>query len=97
MHYEQASIESLGAAMLRAAFLMSLMLCVTGCEFVRTSVPYELSPDAPSANWAAARAACAREGRLPVMRYEWAVFRRQSAFHCELPGEMLRDGTAEDR
>ncbi len=83
--------------MFRAVFLVSVMLCLAGCEFVRTSVPYEPSPDAPSDDWTAARAACAREGRLPVMQYEWAVFRRQTAFHCELPGEMLRGIVPEER
>ena len=75
--------------MIRAALLAFLALSIAGCEFARTSIPYEPSPKAASADWDAARAACAQDGRMPVMQYRWAVVRRETAFRCEPPGEMM--------
>jgi hypothetical protein len=44
---------------------------------------------AASAEWDAARLACASDGRVPVEQYQWAVVRREAALRCELPGEMM--------
>ena len=86
-----------GALMIRAALLAFFALSLAGCEFARTIVPYEPSSQAPSDNWEAARAACARDGRVPVLQYEWAVVRRDTAFRCELPGEMMPGAAPEGR
>ena len=83
--------------MIRAALLAFLALSIAGCEFARTTIPYEPSPKAASANWDAARAACARDGRMPVMQYQWAVVRSETAFQCELPGEMMLWAAPADR
>lgn len=77
------------AAMFRAALLAPVVLSVAGCELGRTAVPAQYSQ---SDDWAAARAACARDGRVPVAQYERALISHQIAFHCELPGEMLGAG-----
>jgi hypothetical protein len=91
-----------GAAMVRAALLALLALAVGGCEFARTTVPYEPAPDMAQSDalgddWAAARADCARAGRVPVQQYQWAVLRRQATFSCELPGQMTQGAAAEAR
>jgi hypothetical protein len=77
------------AAMVRAAILASVALSIGGCELGRTAVPSQYSQHD---DWAAAQAACARDGRVPVAQYERALISHQTAFHCELPGEMLGGG-----
>jgi hypothetical protein len=80
--------------MTRAALLAFCALSLAGCEFARTSVPYGAGQGTASAEWDAARLACASEGRVPVEQYQWAVVRREAALRCELPGEMMPGGAA---
>ncbi len=77
------------AALFRAALVASVGLGVAGCELGRTSLPSEYSQ---SADWDAARDACARDVRVPVAQYQRALVSQQVAFHCELPGQMLGAG-----
>jgi hypothetical protein len=72
-----------------AALLALCALSLAGCEFARTSVPYAPGQGTASAEWDAARLACASDGRVPVEQYQWAVVRRETALRCELPGEMM--------
>ena len=78
--------RSIVAALFRAALGASVGLGVAGCELGRTALPSQYSQ---SDDWAAARDACARDGRVPVAQYQRAVISQQMAFHCELPGQML--------
>jgi hypothetical protein len=83
--------RSMIAAVFRAALGVSLGLGVAGCEVGRTALPSAYSQ---SDEWDAARDACARDGRVPVARYERALVTQQPAFHCEPPGQMLRGPAA---
>jgi len=74
------------AAIFRAALVASVASGIGGCELGRTAVPSHYSQ---RDDWAAARDACARDGRVPVAQYERALISQQTAFHCELPGQML--------
>jgi hypothetical protein len=91
MHDEPMRPRSIIAALFRAVLAASVGLGVAGCEVGRTALP---SPYAQSDAWAAARDACARDGRVPVARYERALVTQELAFHCEPPGQMLGGATA---
>jgi len=74
--------------MIRAAFLAFLALSIAGCAFARTSVPYAPARGTQREDWNAARAACARDGLVPVQLYQWAVVRQEAALSCEPLGEI---------
>ena len=74
--------------MIRAALLAIIALFLAGCEFARTSVPYAPGRDAAREDWEAARAACARDGLVPVQLYQWAVVQQQAPLSCEPLGEI---------
>jgi len=74
----------------RAALLSAVALSLAGCELGRTAVPAQAVPYSESDGWAAAQAACAREGRVPVLQYQRAVITSENGFRCELPGDLLR-------
>jgi hypothetical protein len=88
---QRPTIAALFRAVLGASVAASVGLGVAGCELGRTALPSQYSQ---SDDWAAARDACARDGRVPVAQYQRALVTRQMAFHCEPPGQMLGGPTA---
>jgi hypothetical protein len=82
--------QRLGTAMMRAALSALVALCVGGCEFARTNVPYQPSRGASVADWDGNRAACVQEASMPVERYQLAVWRTETTPGCESLGRMMR-------
>ena len=88
--------QRFGAALMRAALSALFALCIGGCEFARTNVPYNPWRGASSDDWNALRTACAEDGRVPVQLYQWAVVRSETALDCEPLGQVTR-APPEDR